>query len=83
MNANLTIESLNGALVPNETPPVFSGKQTASQREAESVRDAISVWCSPRKFDALLETIIPILSLVYLIGAIGFGGLLLFYVLSR
>jgi hypothetical protein len=83
MNPNLTIESLNGALVPHQTQPVFSGKQTASQTEAGSVRDAISVWCSSGKLDALLDTIIPILSRVYLIGAIGFGGLLLFYMSSR
>lgn len=83
MNPVLTIEPTDGTFVSTETPPNFPRQPTTFETEAEPGRKVIPVWWPHWKFEESFEALIAILSVAYLIGAIGFGGLLLFYTLSR
>jgi hypothetical protein len=86
MNPRLGIESLSGTFVPTvprETEPILDADQTKFETEGEPAGEALPVWRSSWKFEDPFEALIAMLSVVYLTGAIGFGGLLLFYTLCR
>jgi hypothetical protein len=83
MNPTLAIEPLNGTHASADTQRLPSSPDTTIESLAEHGWSAIPFWCSHRKFEEHIETFIAMLSLVYLIAAVGFGGLLLFYTLSR
>jgi hypothetical protein len=83
MNPTLAIEQLSGALVQNQTPTILSVKQTTLEAEAGPTKTAFPIWSSYWKSEEHFEAFMTILSVIYLIGAISFGGLLLFYALSR
>jgi hypothetical protein len=83
MNPTLTIEPLHSTYASTDTERLSSSTNSTFESQAERAVSAIPFWCSRSKFEEHLETLIAMLSLVYLIGAVGFGGLLLFYTLSR
>jgi hypothetical protein len=83
MNSILTIEPTHGTFVTTETQPSFSGPPPTFETAAEPGSKVRPDWWSNWKFEKCFEAFIAILSVAYLIGAIGFGGLLLFYTLSR
>jgi hypothetical protein len=79
----LTIEPTNGTFVSTETQHNFSRQPTTFQTEVEAGRKVIPVWWAIWKFEECFDAFSAILSVAYLIGAIGFGGLLLFDTLNR
>jgi hypothetical protein len=83
MNSTLTIEPLKRPYAPTDPQRLSSSPDTTFAPQAEHGRCAIPFWCSHLKFEERFETFIAMLSLFYLIGGIGFAGLLLFYALSR
>jgi len=83
MNSTLAIEPLNGTYVPADPQCLSSSPDTTFESQTERVGSAILFWRFPLKFEERFDAFIAMLSLVYLIGGIGFGGLLLFYALSR
>ena len=82
MNSTLVVKPLNGSFIPDETSSVLSAQQATFKTERESARNAVPVRWSSRKFELLADTFIAMLSLLYLLGAIGFGGLLFYYAIS-
>lgn len=78
MNRTLAMEPLSGTFSPTEAPPRISAVPTSFEAEAGPGNDAL-----PIRWGQLFEVLIEILSVVYLIGAVGFGGLLLYYSLGR
>lgn len=83
MNSPLTIEPLNRTCAPVDPQCLSSSPDTTFESQTERGEGAIPFWRSPLRFEERFETFIAMLSLVYLIGGIGFAGLLLFYALSR
>jgi hypothetical protein len=83
MNSTLAIEPLNSTYVPADPQCLSSSPEATFESQTERGESAIPFWRSPLKFEEHFDAFIAMLSLVYLIGGIGFGGLLLFYVLSR
>jgi hypothetical protein len=83
MNRTLAIEPLSGTFRPTEASPRISATHTRFEAGAGPARDALPVRWLPWKLEELFEVLIEILSVVYLIGAVGFGGLLLYYSLGR
>jgi hypothetical protein len=83
MNSTLAIEPLNRTYVPADLQCLSSSPDTAFESQTEHGGSAIPFWRFHLKFEERFDAFIAILSLVYLIGGIGFGGLLLFYALSR
>jgi hypothetical protein len=83
MNSTLPIEPLNRTYAPSDSHSLSSSPDSSFELPAESGESAIPFCGSHLKFEERFETLIATLSLVYLIGGIGFGGLLLFYTLSR
>jgi hypothetical protein len=83
MNPTLPIEPLHRTYASTDTGRHSSSTNTTFESQAERGVSAVPFRCSCSKFEEHLETFIAMLSLVYLIGAVGFGGLLLFYTLSR
>jgi hypothetical protein len=83
MNRTLAIEPLSGTFSPTEAPPGISAMPTSYTAGAGPARDAPPVRWLSWKLEELFEMLIEILSVVYLIGAVGFGGLLLYYSLGR
>jgi hypothetical protein len=83
MNRTLAIEPLNGTFSPTEAPPRRVATPTRFAAGAGPARDTLPVRRFTWKLEELFEVLIEILSVVYLIGAIGFGGLLLYYSLGR
>ena len=81
MNRTLAIEPPSGTFSPTEAPPRISATPTSFA--AGAARDALAVRWLPWMLEGLFEVLIEILSVVYLIGAVGFGGLLLYYSLGR
>jgi hypothetical protein len=80
MNPTLTIESLSETLAPNQTPLLDASEQTLqTEAGAARVTVALPVW----KFGDLFEALMAMGSIVYMIGALGFGALLLFYTLKH
>lgn len=83
MNTTLTIEPLNSTYPAADPQCLPSSPDTTSESQAESGEKVRPSCCSHLKFEERFDTLIAMLSLVYLMGGIGFGGLLLFYALSR
>jgi hypothetical protein len=83
MNSTLTTELLNRAYAPADPQCLSSTPDTTFESQTEHGGSAIPFWRSHLKFEKRFDTFIAMLSLLYLIGGIGFGGLLLFYTLSR
>jgi hypothetical protein len=83
MNSTLTIEPLNRTCAPADPQCLASSPDTTFESQAERGGSGIPFWRSHLKFEERFETFIAMLSLVYLIGGIGFAGLLLYYALSR
>ena len=83
MNSTLTTELLNRAYAPADPQCLSSSSDATFESQTERGESAIPFWRSPLKFEEHFDAFIAMLSLVYLIGGIGFGGLLLFYALSR
>ncbi len=81
MNSTLTIGSLSGTLVSDDEQTLTSAQETTFENEAAPTRDTIYLrWSS---FRELFEGILAILTVLYLIGAVGFGAMLLFYTLHH
>jgi hypothetical protein len=83
MNSTLTIEPLNSTCAPADRQGLSSSPQTTLEPPTERGGGAVPFWSAQLKFEERFETFIAMLSLVYLIGGIGFAGLLLFYALGR
>jgi len=83
MNSTLTIEPLNRTCAPADRQCLSSSPETTLESQSEHGGSAVPFWCSQLKLEERFETFIAMLSLVYLIGGVGFAGLLLFYALSR
>jgi hypothetical protein len=83
MNSTLTVEPLNRTYVPAELQCLPSSPDSTVESQSERGGSATPFWRFPLKFEERFDAFIAMLSLVYLIGGIGFGGLLLFYALSR
>jgi hypothetical protein len=83
MNPTLSMEPLNRTFPSPDAERHFSSSGTTFESIAEPGRKAVPVWWSLWKFEERIETFVALLSVVYLIGAIGFGGLLLFDALNR
>ena len=82
MNSILGIGPLSGTLVSDDEQTVISAQEIKFEKEAGPIRDSMRLR-SIRRFEELLEGILAFLTVGYLMGAIGFGGLLLFYNLHR
>jgi hypothetical protein len=82
MNQTLAIETCRGSFANGTSANVsserseFAGETASTSGQRPKRR---SVW----KFEERFEALIGLLSVVYLLGAFGFGGLLVFYILSR
>ena len=83
MNSTLTIGSLGGTLVADDEQTFISGQETTFEKEAAATRDAIHLRRSSFRIEELFEGILAILTGGYLIGAVGFGAMLLFYTLHH
>jgi hypothetical protein len=83
MNSTLAIEPLNSTYVPADPQCLSSSPDTTFESQTERARSVIPFCRLHLKFEERFDAFIAMLSLVYLVGGIGFGGLLLFYVLSR
>jgi hypothetical protein len=83
MNSTLAIEPLSRAYVPADPLCLSSSPETTFESQTEPSANAIPFWRFHPKFEERFDAFIAMLSLIYLIGGIGFGRLLLFYALSR
>jgi hypothetical protein len=83
MNSTLTIGSLGGTLVADDEQTFTSGQETTFEKEAAATRDAIHLRRSSFRIEELFEGILAILTGAYLIGAVGFAVMLLFYTLHH
>ena len=83
MNSTVAIEPLNRTYVPAAPQCLSSLPETTFDSQTEPSGGDSPFWRFDPKFEERFDAFIAMLSLVYLIGGIGFGGLLLFYVLSR
>jgi hypothetical protein len=79
MNSTLAIEPLKRS----EPQFLSSSPDTTFESQTERGGSAIPFWRFHLKLEERFDAFIATLSVVYLIGGIGFGGLLLFYALSR
>jgi hypothetical protein len=82
MNSTLTIGSLSGTLVSDEQT-VISAQETTFEKESAPTRDAIHLRRSTFRIEELFEGILAFLTGAYLLGAVGFGAMLLFYTLHH
>jgi hypothetical protein len=83
MNRTLAIEPRSGTISPTEAPPRITAMPPIFATGAGPARNTRPVRWFPWKLEELFEVLIEILSVVYLVGAVGFGGLLLYYSLGR
>jgi hypothetical protein len=78
MNSTLAIGSLSGTLVSDGEKTVISKRETTFEKEAALTRDTIDLRLSSFTIEELLEGVLAILTVAYLVAAVGFGALLLF-----
>jgi hypothetical protein len=83
MKAFFAVEQLSRIMVPIERQSTLSPKQTTFETTPEPTRDSIAAWWLSWKLEDHVDEFTAMLSIVYLIGAVGFGGLLLFCNLGR
>jgi hypothetical protein len=83
MNSTLTIGSLSGTLVSDDEQTVTATQETTFEQESAPARDAIYLWWPSFRIEELFEGILAILTVTYLIGAVGLGAMLLFYTLHH
>jgi len=83
MNSTLTIGSLSETLVSDGEQTFTSPQETTFEKEAAPARDAIHLRRSSFRIEELFEGILAILTGAYLLGAVGFGAMLLFYTLHH
>jgi hypothetical protein len=75
--------------IPQRSENLFSGQQKVSDRAATILKrgvrlvakDVLNRWSSG-KFDKTLERLLAVLSVIYLIGAAGLAGILIFKAFS-
>ena len=83
MNPMLIIEPVTGTLVSVETQTILPASKETLGTETQPAKAAVPrPWPSDR-FEELFKGILAMLSVVYLVWAIGFTGMLLFYALSH
>ena len=83
MNSTLTIGSLSETLVSDDEQTFSSAQETTFEKEAAPTRDAIHLRRSSFRIEELFEGILAILTGAYLLGAVAFGAMLLFYTLHH
>ena len=83
MKAFFAIEQLSRIMVPNERQSILSPKQTTFETSPEPATDSIAAWWLSWKLEDHVDELTAMLSIVYLIGAIGFASMLLFCNLGR
>ena len=82
MNAILNIGSAGGVLAPDEAAAINSGT-TKSEENVRGGLNLIWVRLSLQHAAAMLRGVAGALAVFYLLGAVAFGGALLFYTFSR
>ena len=83
MNSTIDIGSLSETLVSGDEQTFTSAQETTFEKEAAPARDAIQLRRSSFRIEELFEGILAILTGAYLIGAVGFGAMLVFYTLHH
>jgi hypothetical protein len=78
MKAFFAIEQPSRIMVPIERQSILSPRQTTFETTPEPARDPIAAWWLSWKLEDHADEFAAMLSIVYLIGAVGFAGLLLF-----
>jgi hypothetical protein len=78
MNPTLAIGSVSGTLVSDGEKTVTLAPETTFEKEAASTIDTINLQLSSFTIEELLEGVLAILTVAYLVAAVGFGALLLF-----
>jgi hypothetical protein len=66
-----------------ETQAILPAGETTLQKETEPAKNDVLVPWSPYRFEEQFPGILAILSVVSLVGAIGFTAMLFFYALSH
>jgi hypothetical protein len=83
MNPILIIEPVTGTLVSVETRTILPASKRTLGTETQPAKDAVPPRWPPYRFEEPFKGILAMLSVMYLVGAIGFTGMLLFYALSH
>jgi hypothetical protein len=83
MNPTPAIESISGTFVANKVTTTYFLRESEFRTERRSARGGFPVWLSWRDFEENIESLMRKLSLAYLIGALGFGGILILDALSH
>jgi hypothetical protein len=83
VNSTLTIGSVSGTLVSDDEKTANPAQEITYDNETAPTRDAVHLCWSSFRFAEFFEGILAILTGLYLIGAVGFGAILLFYTLHH
>jgi hypothetical protein len=83
MNPLLIIEPVTGNLISVGTQEMLPASDTTLGTKKQPTKNSVPVPWSPRRFEELFTGIFAMLSVVYLVWAAGFTGMLFFYALSH
>jgi hypothetical protein len=83
MNPLLIIEPVTGNLISVGTQEMLPASDTTLGTKKQPTKNSVPVPWSPRRFEELFTGIFAMLSVVYLVVAAGFTGMLFFYALSH
>jgi hypothetical protein len=83
MKPMLIIDSVTGTLVSGESQTILPASERTLGTETQPAEDAVPPPWPPCRFEELFKGILATLSVVCLVGAVGFTGMLLFYALSH
>jgi hypothetical protein len=83
MNPVLIIEPVTGTFVSVGKQAMLTASNTILETDKRRAKNSVPVQWSPHRFEELFTGIFAMLSVVYLVGAAGFTGMLFFYALSH